>query len=160
MSNYKFKLQKLLDIRINEEEKSIINFKTAQSAKKVVEDKLDDLNDKYEKYKCLDFKSSIVEQKIRFQYASALSVFISEAEEELEKKKVVLEDKREELKKKQVERKTVEVLKSKKEAEFIKEQNLKEQRVNDELALYAFMRNIKVYWKEVKENEPRCYEFS
>ena len=39
MSNFKFKLQKLLDIRINEEEESKLLYSQAQNKKNIVEKK-------------------------------------------------------------------------------------------------------------------------
>ena len=43
MSKYKFKLQKLLDIRINEEEESKLLYSQAQNNKNIVENKLIEL---------------------------------------------------------------------------------------------------------------------
>jgi flagellar FliJ protein len=52
----------------------------------------------------------------------------------------IVSKRREELKKKQVDRKTVDILKEKDEASFIKEQNRLEQNANDEFALQGFLR--------------------
>ena len=43
MSNFKFKLQKLLDIRVNEEEESKLFYSKAQNQKNIVENKLHEL---------------------------------------------------------------------------------------------------------------------
>jgi len=57
-------------------------------------------------------------------------------------KTITLQEVRCELTQKQIERKTVEKLKENAKEKFDKEQNAKEQKVNDELALYAHFRNI------------------
>ena len=50
MSNFKFKLQKLLDIRVNEEEESKLFYSKAQNQKNIVENKLHELENNYKKY--------------------------------------------------------------------------------------------------------------
>lgn len=140
MENFQFKLQRLLDIRMNLEEECKINFKRAQDEKIKTEEKLLNLNSNYEKYCEVRKNGSIVEQKITQAYLNSLTQCIDETNVELKNKDLFLDKKREELKQKQVERKTVEILKEKQKAKFIKEQNLIEQKANDEFALYGFMR--------------------
>lgn len=141
MGQYKFKLQKLLDIRLDKEEESKRHFKEAQSDKLNVEKKLNTLKENYDKYRELTGQESVIERKIKHVYLNAINYSIAEASKELKVKEKVLEDKRQELKQKQIDRKTVESLKEKKIAEFMKEQELIEQKMNDEFALYAFIRN-------------------
>jgi flagellar FliJ protein len=142
MSNYNFKLQKLLDIRSDKEEESKKIFKEAQNEKLKVEKNLSNLKENYNKYKKAAAHESVTERKIRYVYLSNMIYNIKETEEELKNKEKILEDKRQELKQRQIERKTVETLKEKEKEVFIKEENLKEQRMNDEFALYSFIRNI------------------
>lgn len=142
MSKYKFRLQKLLDIRMDKEEESKRNFKEAQNEKLKIQVKLSELEENYKKYRNSTKYETTVERRIKHVYLNSISYTINETTEELKKKKKVLEDKREELKQKQIERKTVEILKEKQESAFWKEQNLIEQRNNDEFALYGFMRNL------------------
>lgn len=141
MENYKFRLQKLLNIRMDKEEESKRKFKEVQSKKIEIENKLICLQENYKKYSS-SCNESIVEQKIKYQYLSAVTLGINQASKELQKKEELLNIAREELKEKQVERKTVEILKEKGYEAFIKEQNLIEQRSNDEFALYAYMKTI------------------
>ena len=141
MEQYNFRLQKLLDIRIDSEEKSKNEFNLAQIEKQKVEEKLNSLKENYEKYKSVNSDESVFYQKIKHNYLNALSYNINETNSEVEKKSRVVEEKRDDLKQKQVERKTVETLKEKGKTAFIKEQNLKEQRQNDEFALYGYIRN-------------------
>ncbi|NMM61452.1 flagellar export protein FliJ [Clostridium sp. P21] len=141
MSKYNFRLQKLLDIRLDKEEESKRNFTEAQNEKLKVESKLQQLNENYEKYRNISGTESAVKRRITHIYLNAINYSINEACEELKLKEKTLQDKRYDLNEKRVERKTVEILKEKGEAAFLKEQNLIEQRNNDEFALYGFIRN-------------------
>ena len=140
MGNFKFRLQKLLDIRIDKEEESKMNFKKAQQEKIGAEENLEKLNTNYKKFSEQRKYGSIVQQKITQAYLNSLSGCIDQANMELKNKETILEQKRQELKEKQIDRKTVEILRDKQKAQFIKEQNLIEQKANDEFALYGFMR--------------------
>jgi len=138
---FKFRLQKLLDIRIDKEKSSVFEFKTAQVEKDGIKIKLKELNDSYEKYNRFDNKTcSTINQKIKLYYLNALDTNIENTNIELKDKEIVLEEKRVELTKCQVDRKTVEVLKDKQKSNFINEQNLIEQRNNDEFALFSYIR--------------------
>lgn len=142
MAQYRFPLQKLLDIRIDKEEQSKRKFMEAQRQKLAVEQKLNSLKESYNKYNVVDFSKSIVEQKIKNNYLNALNIGISQTGEELIKKNENLEIHRIDLKQKQIEKKTVEILKEKKTNAFIKEEERKEQITNDEFALYSFIRKL------------------
>ena len=149
MENYKFRLQKLLDIKIDMEDESKRRFKEAQDAKARVELKLEELNGNYKKFNNINNQSSLVEKKIVLNYLEALNSSIVYTNEELKYKTNILDEKREDLKQKLVERKTVEVLKEKGKEVFVKEQNFIEQKSNDEFALYGFIRNRR-RWNEWK----------
>jgi flagellar FliJ protein len=141
LQGYKFKLQKLLDIREDKEEESKRYFKEAQHEKQRVEEKLSSLKDNYNKYRTTPHHGSLAQQKMKHIYLNALSSSIMETKDELQKKIIVLDEKREDLKQRQIERKTVEILKENQLQAFIKEQALIEQKANDEFALYGFIRN-------------------
>jgi flagellar FliJ protein len=143
MEQFKFSLQKLLEIREGKEEKSKQSFIDAQRQKKVVEDRLMGLKENYAKHRVISKETSIVEQKIKHNYLYAVNIGINEANKELVNKNKILEERREKLKQDQIEKKTVEILKEKKKLEFITEQNRVEQVRNDEFALYGFIRNLK-----------------
>ena len=142
MENYKFRLQKLLDIRKDKEEESKRVFREAQVEKEKVEEKLSKLREDYNRYREVKPSESLVEQKLKHLYLNALTSSINTTNIELKEKTDKLEEKRQVLKQKQVERKTVETLKDKQYAAFLKEQNEIEQRNNDEFALYGFMRTL------------------
>ncbi|URZ16031.1 flagellar export protein FliJ [Clostridium felsineum] len=142
MAGFDFRLQKLLDLRVQKEEESKVEFKKSQDVKLKIEKNLVNMTENYHEYSLKRLSGTVIEQKITQNYLNALNVLIDETNINLEKQKKVVEEKRNVLIKKQVERKTVEVLKDKQKLEFEKNENLKEQRVNDELALYSFIRNI------------------
>ncbi|MCB2288874.1 flagellar export protein FliJ [Clostridium sp. CS001] len=137
---YKFRLQKLLDIRMDSEEKSKLKFKEAQREKNLVEKQLNDLKENYKVHRNITTDESIIHQKIKQNYLNAINFSINETTAVLRDKNITLDEKRENLKKCQVEKKTVEILKEKQVSAFIKEQNSIEQKANDEFALYAFIR--------------------
>jgi len=138
---YKFRLQKLLDIRKDIEDKSKLVFKEAQREKDLVEVELNTLKGKYKSHRNIDAYESIIQQKMKQNYLNALNLAIDETKVILVDKEEVLEQKRCELKRCQVEKKTVEILKENHKIAYFKEQNLIEQKTNDEFALYAYIRN-------------------
>lgn len=143
MKRYKFRLQKLLDIRLDKEEQCKMAFQKTQREKTEAEFKLNELKNSYKKHNVAESNTSTVERKMRQQYLHNLTLSIKTATLDLEKKQNKVEAAREELKKSQVDRKTVEILKEKGFRSYLKEEEAKEQRANDEFALYGFIRNLK-----------------
>jgi len=139
-AKFKFTLDKLLDIRIEKEEESKRKFTKIQREKQIIEENLEDLKNNYEKYSGINQGETLNYQKIKKNYLFALNKGIEQSERELKSKIKDLEIKRMDLVKKQVERKTVDILKEKKEVEFYKEQDRIEQILIDEMALYAYIR--------------------
>lgn len=142
MGKFNFRLQKLLDLKFQKEEQSKIVFKKAQEEKLQMEEKLNLLNDNYRKYSETMMFGTVIEQKITHNYLNALVSCIDETKIELYKKNEMLEQKRKELVEKQIERKTVETLKEKQKDKFELETKLVEQKFNDELALYGYIRKL------------------
>lgn len=139
-SQYKFRLQKLLEIREKEEEESKILFMQATNEKKKVEFQLENLKDNYNKYSSINNFSSTFERKIQHNYLNLLTNSIDSTVFTLKEKSKVVEEKRVELINAQVNRKTVEILREKKKKEFMQEETRVEQLQNDEYALYGFIR--------------------
>lgn len=137
---YKFKLQKLLEIRETREEEKKIIFMEANREKLKVQQNLESLESNYYKYSTMDISSSTYERKIQQNYLNLLYSSIEATVVTLEEKTQLLEEKRLDLVSAQVERKTVEILKEKQKREFLKEQDRIEQLQNDEFALYGFVR--------------------
>ncbi|MGJ0844982.1 flagellar export protein FliJ [Clostridium tertium] len=138
--NFKFRLEKLLEIRTEKEEESKRLFNKTEIEKQKTEEKLNNLKFNYEKYNGINKGESIVYQKIKRNYLFALDKGITETEKDLTIKLKELDIRREDLLKKQIERKTVDILKERKSLEFYKEEERKDQIFNDELTLYAYMR--------------------
>lgn len=140
MEKFKFKLEKVLDMKLKKEEESKKEHAKALKAKVDIENELNDLNNKYMKYSNMNNVNSIVERKIISSYLTSLYLTIDEKSKELEVKKKILQDKQRDLIEKQVERKSIEKIKEKQYVEFKKEQDLKEQLQNDEFALQSYIR--------------------
>lgn len=138
--NFKFRLEKLLEIRTEKEEESKRLFTKTEREKQKTEEKLNNLKFNYEKYSGINKGESLAYQKIKRIYLFALDKGIAETEKDLTVKLKELDIRREDLLKKQIERKTVDILKERKSLEFYKEEERKNQIFNDELALYAYMR--------------------
>ena len=140
---FKFNLEKVLDIRKDKEDQSIRVFKNSQNEKLEIENKIINLKDNYEKYRGIKPNEDIIYQKIKRRYLNSLTGAIKDKEIELQYKEIEVEEKRKDLNEKRLEKRTVEILKEKQYDKFIKEQNRVERVMNDELALYAFVRNQK-----------------
>ena len=138
---FKFSLDKLLDIRREKEEESKRLFTESQREKRKLEEKIDDLENNYNKYKGISENENVVYQKLKRYYIQGLQMGIKKAKDDLLTKNLEVDKRRRELINKQIDRKTVETLKEKKYKEFIKKEQRAEQINLDELALYAFIRN-------------------
>lgn len=138
---FKFSLDKLLDLRREKEEESKRLFTESQREKRKIEEKIEDLRNNYDKYKGISEHEDVVYQKLKRYYVQGLQMGIKTAQDDLITKNLEVDKRRRELIEKQIERKTVETLKEKKYAAYIKEQERVEQINLDELALYAFIRN-------------------
>ena len=140
MSNFKFKLQKLLDIRVNEEEESKLFYSKAQNQKNIVENKLHELENNYKKYSDISRAKDTISQKITMNYLSYLNNTIKDTEKELEAKEIELEKAKKDFIDKRIKRRSLEVLKENKILEIKKEEERLEQISNDEFALYGYIR--------------------
>lgn len=140
MQNFKFRLQKVLDIKIRNEEQSKIEHAKALKAKMDVQNELDYIRSKYTQYSNMQDIEDIVKRKIISSYLNSLYISIEETTKLLEEKQKILNDKQQDLTQKQVERKSLEKLKEKDLAEFNKKLELKEQIQNDEYALQSYLR--------------------
>lgn len=154
---FKFSLDKLLDIRRQKEEESERAFTESQKAKAEVEEKLKEMEESREKYKGINPKEDIVYQKLKRYYLQGLEIGIENTEKELAKREKEVNKCRQDLVEKQLDRKTVETLREKKKAEFLKEQERIEQVNLDELALYSFIRKQQED-REVEEREEKNKE--
>lgn len=138
---FKFGLEKLLEMRIEKEEESKRLFTESQREKKKIEEKLEELKESYYKYNGISPDEDVVYQKLKRYYIQGVQNGIKSTEKDLALKNQEIDTRRKDLTVKQMERKTVQTLKDKKYAEYIKEQDRIEQINIDELALYAYVRN-------------------
>lgn len=141
MSRFKFKLQKLLDIKIKDEEESKLRYTQAQNQKKTIENNLRNLEMNYKKYSDISKAQDVVTQKITINYLSSLTQSIKVTNEQLEKEEVKVAKAKEDFIEKQIKRKSLETLKENEMLRLKKEEERIEQITNDEFALYAYIRN-------------------
>ena len=149
MNKFKFKLEKVLDIKLKNEEESKMKHAKALKAKVDVQNELDSLNQKYKKYSDMSDMDDIVKRKIVSNYLNSLHFSIEEANKILSEKQKILDDKQRELIERQIERKSIEKLKERQFNAYKKELDLKEQNQNDEYAFQSFVR-LQDSNKEVK----------
>ena len=83
---FDFKLQKVLDIRIEKEEEKARIFKKAQCEKNEIEEKIKELEESYIKYSEVTNKETVAYQKIKRIYVQNVSRAIEEKKKELKKK--------------------------------------------------------------------------
>jgi len=138
---FKFGLDKLLEIRKEKEEESKRLFTESQREKRKIEEKLEELNQSYHKYKGITPNEDIVYQKLKRYYIQGVQSGIKSNEKDLSLKNQEVDKRRRDLTVKQMERKTVQTLKDKKYDSYVKEQHRVEQINLDELALYSYVRN-------------------
>lgn len=142
--NFKFRLQKVLDLKIKDEEEIKMEFAKIQQKKIDIETNLENLESNYSKYSIGKNNDSVQNQKITINYLLALNNSIMDLSEELDKSTNELEKARKQLISKQIERKSLEKLKEKKYGQYYKEEQLKEQSTNDEFASMSYLRNRQV----------------
>lgn len=142
MKRYVFNLQKLLDIRNDEENLSKLKFKEAKEFKELVEKKLNKLEEDFKRYSNISKECSTVDRKLIYIYLNGISKNIIITKEELSNKEKILEERRKDLESRKIKSKTVEILKEKDYKTFMRDQNMLEQKENDEYALGGFIRNI------------------
>ncbi|MBO3445071.1 flagellar export protein FliJ [Clostridium sp. CCUG 7971] len=141
MEKFKFRLQKVLDIKLKNEEESKLKYTQAQSKKRTVEQSLSNLQLSYNKHSDISNIKDVITQKITINYLSSLTQSIKSTAEQLEKETIKVKEAKDDFIEKQIERKSLEKLKESKIEKLKKEEERKEQIINDEFALYAFIRN-------------------
>ncbi|WP_330615509.1 flagellar export protein FliJ [Romboutsia sp. 1001713B170131_170501_G6] len=141
MSKFKFKLQKLLDIKVKDEEESKLRYTQAQNQKRIIESNLRNLENSYKKYSDIGMSKDIISQKITINYLAALTQSIKLTSEDLRKEEINVSKAKKDFIEKQIDRKSLETLKENELNRLKKEEDRLEQLKNDEFALYAYIRN-------------------
>lgn len=141
MSKFKFKLQKLLDIKLKDEEESKLRYTQAQNQKRILEKNLRNLENSYKKYSDIGMSKDVISQKITINYLAALTQSIKLTSEDLRKEEINVSKAKKDFIEKQIDRKSLETLKENELNRLKKEEDRLEQLKNDEFALYAYIRN-------------------
>lgn len=139
---FTFKLEKILDIRKKNEEKSAVIFNKARSEKEIIKNKLETLEDDYKKHSNISKYDTVAYQKIKRIYMQNVTKAIEITKKELKTKEFDVDKKRQDVLLKQIDRKTVEKLKENQYKDFIREKNRVESVMNDEFALFGHFRKI------------------
>lgn len=142
MDNYKFKLQKLLELREEKEEESKRLFKEEMNALKIEKENLTKINNDIKKYSGIQKDEDLIYQKIKRNYLTALELGKKEGERLVKIKEKEVEFRRLDLIESTKEKKTVEKLKEKDRERFMEELNRVERNNNDEFALYGYLRQL------------------
>ena len=137
---FKFKLQKVLDIKIDIEKEAEIQLVQSQTKKKDIEEQLINLEKSYHKYMNIQIDGDRVSQKLTRNYITLLDDSIKDTNEKLNKSAKEVETNKHKLIERRIEVKSLEKLKENKYTKYKKEQNLKEQIENDEYAILNFIR--------------------
>ncbi|WP_419725105.1 flagellar export protein FliJ [Terrisporobacter petrolearius] len=140
MKKFKFKLEKLLDINIKEEDESKLKYTQAQNEKRIVEKNLERLEENYKKYSDITRANDVISQKVTINYLSTLTQSIKLTDEKLKEEEKNVIEAQNDLIQKQIKRKSLEILKEKEMERVKKEEERIEQITNDEFALYAYLR--------------------
>ncbi|MGL4847505.1 MAG: flagellar FliJ family protein [Clostridium sp.] len=138
---YKFKLQKLLDIRIEREEEEKRLFREEMNLLNKEKEELRKVKSDIKTYSGVKKDEDLIYQKIKRNYLMALEIKEKEKEKNVKIKEKEVQFRRINLIQKGMDRKTVEKLKEKEKEKFFKEIDRREAIENDEFALYSFLRN-------------------
>ena len=144
MKKFKYPLEKVLDFKINEERSTIEKFSKLKIKVEEEKERLIELNNLLQNnYMELNENTNIdgTTFKNSCSYIYVLQEKINRQEKVIQNYKNKLEASRVELISAQKERKTLEILKEKAHLEYKSEMDKEEQKINDELGLYAFLRN-------------------
>lgn len=139
--NFKFRLQKILEIREEEEEELKLKLGKVQVEVNRISNKIDDMKKEYKNYSFKKLDMDLISQKITKNYLYALEQSIDSEKKILKLRNEDLNETKEELKAKMIEKKSIEILKEKKYNDFLKVENIKEQIANDEFAMISYIRN-------------------
>lgn len=151
MAKFKYRMQNILDVKQKLEESAKMEFSEANIRVMEEEEKLSEIEDRKRMYEAegerlRSARLHVADIKNNTQAISVLGGMVKTQEKEVEKAKVVQEQKRIKLQNAMQERKTQEKLYENAFEEFVREENARESKEIDELTSY-------VYGKRSKEEE-------
>lgn len=141
---FKFRLQNVLDLKIEEEENLKHIFSKIQNEKNKIELEIEDLEKKYKNYSNIKPDVDLITQKITRNYLYSIEKSIELKTSELNQKKIELENSKKQLINKQIEKKSIEKLKEKRYEEFLEAEKIKEQLLLDEFSMINYIRLKKI----------------
>ena len=148
MAVFKYRMQNVLDIKQKLEESAKMEFGEANARVAREEDKLSAIEDRKRAYEAVGEKLRkqqlhVREIKSNVQAIAVLGGMVKEQEREVEKAKVIQEEKRKQLQEAMQERKIQEKLKENQFEEFIRDEYAKESKEVDELVSYVYGKRSK-----------------
>lgn len=148
MAKFKYRMQNILDIKQKLEESAKMEFGEANVRVMEEEERLAVIDEKKQAYeteggRLRTAKLQVVDIKNNTRAISVLGDMKKEQESEVEKAKVVLEQKRTKLQIAMQERKTQEKLYENAFEEFVREENARESKEVDELTSYVYGKRTK-----------------
>ena len=143
MAKFKYRMQNILDIKQKLEESAKMEFSEANIRVMEEEEKLSEIEDRKRMYEAegkrlRSARLHVADIKNNTQAISVLGGMVKVQEKEVEKAKVVQEQKRLKLQNAMQERKTQEKLYENAFAEFVREENARESKEIDELVSYVY----------------------
>lgn len=141
-TRFKFRLEKVLDIKIQRENEHMISHSKILNEKVKVENEIRNLESQYDKYSELQYsESDTLKKKIAYNYMNSLFQTIQSYKEKLKEIEQEYIKSREKLISLQSERKSLERLKEKQYQKFLEILEEEENASNDEFSIQAYFRN-------------------
>lgn len=141
MGKFKFKLEKVLDIRLREENEINLEYTKLLNEKNKLSREKIQLKETYDIYANKKY-DDINMIKIKNDYIISVSNIIEKLDEKISEKEKEIDEVKSRFLEKQIERKSLEKLKEKKLSIYTKEEELKEQNINDEFAIYSYFARL------------------
>ena len=143
-ARFKFRLEKVLEIKIQRENEHMISHSKILNEKNKVENEIKNLESQYDKYSEIQYlESDTLKKKIAYNYMNSLFQTIQRYREELEEIEKRYAESRDILITLQSERKSLDRLKEKQYCKFLEELEEEENILNDEFSIQAYFRNSK-----------------
>lgn len=144
VAQFKFKLEKVLELKIQKENEYMIIHSKILNRKIKIETEIENLENKYKEYlNTQQEETDILKKKITYNYTSSLYRSVLLLKEELEN----IEDEYQKsltiLTNLQVERKALEKLKEKHYKKYLRDLETSEDDLNDEFATQTYFKNLK-----------------
>lgn len=143
-TRFKFRLEKVLELKIQKENEHMITHSKILNKKIKIESDIDNLENTYNEYlKLQNNETDILNKKLTYNYTNFLYQSVLSLKEELKGVEVEYEKSLSVLTGLQLERKALEKLKEKHYQKYIAQLDALEDDLNDEFATQAYFKNLK-----------------